>query len=206
MKTKNFLKFTGILLFSLILFSSCEKVKDNLSKEIEITPEAIQFNASRYAVSRPQAKNIENRVDELWYYSNIFNPKIDYYLEKAGFTYKNVQELNFTSAEITLVAPTNFNMKTIVGTKLYLMRKSEFDAWSEDKVPTPTATAVSANGKTLTFKIDKKDFMQYAKTKAKLHLAIKGPEQPIIESVIETRTPVALKLQLKFKVKVSPLS
>lgn len=208
-KTKNFLKFTGILLFSLILFSSCEKAKDNLSKEIEITPEAIQFNASRYIASRPQAKGIENRIEaNIKYYFSPLDTKINYYLEKAGFTYKNVQELNFTSAEITLISPTSFNVKTIVGTKLYLMSKSEFDAWdeSEEKAPTPTATAVSANGKTLTFKINKKDFMQYVKTKPELYLFITGPEQPIVKSVIETKTPVKLKLQLKFKAKVGPLS
>lgn len=200
MKTKNFLKFTGVLLFSLILLSSCEKVKDNLSKEIEITPEAIQFTVDR-RLTRPQAKSIENRSTDTYtnYYFGPLDTKINHYLEKAGFTYKNVRDFNFTSAEITLIAPENFNLKGLIGTKIYLNKSLQYYRATESTESNLVATAISASGKTLTFKINKANLMEYANAKS-LGILIKGPKEPIYGALVN------LKLQLKFKVKVSPLS
>ena len=189
MKTKRFnqrIRVAFVWLVLVGLFASCDKIKDLVATDITVTPSPMVFTVKRKVLPNVIVRSTSGADEEL--YSTTLDTRLNYNLEKEGFSFDNVRDFSLMKAEVKSKNPVGYDLSGFVGMKLYLGSAKDLVA---------EATSVSSDKKTLTLDIGVKDIKKYVQSDNLLVL-VKGPN-PLVEQDVQ------LSMQLEFKARVSPL-
>lgn len=178
-----------VLSLAMVGLFSCEAIKDNLTVNIPVEPDPIDFTVvgesyydeAEKIIGENNAEN-ENVLFETTVPSNLLAQ-----LEKEGKSIKNLSAFKFKTATVKLKKPEDFDMSAFIGMKLYL---------GENRDLVAEATSVTDNNKTLVLTISQDNLMKYADTE-RLPIRITGARPVSVKEV-------AMTLYMKFNAAVKP--
>ncbi len=186
---KNLLKKGSTLLVVLtLLFASCEDIKDKIALDIPLNPPAIELdllgNESDAVDGNSTAtQKVAAQDEDIVLGQEHFNLGLLDALKEEGEVIDNLKELTFNEAVIEVVKPADYDLKTLLGLKMYF-----------DNDLVAEVSDVNENTRKLTIKISQKDIKEYM-NKETILVTIKGKQRPTVPKV-------STKVYLKFTAKV----
>lgn len=174
----------SILILTISVNQSCDKLKDAIVTDFELKPPPVNFdipNISTLAVTRAAGA-------EVWERNLTLSTEIAKKLEEKGVSFDNVKGFEINKVLIKVKEPADYDVKGLVGIKIFLGTPSEL-----------YAEAVDTDGKnTLVFKIMKDDVKKFLK-QDKIDIKVTGPA---LKGDIPS---VNVDLSFVFKIEVSAL-
>ena len=168
----------------LFIFTSCEKIKENLAVTVPINDRELTFEVGTNPLPSPTYKAPAATAELKVLLDKTFNVNVEAEVEKLGYDMNNIVEFFLSVASIELVEPIGFNMNEFSNIKVYFDDQTQLIA-QVDKIE---------NGK-VKFTIVNGNLLQKLKSD-QLHVIIVGDNMPSKRVTLKLKTSYKAKFNL----------